>query len=91
MAPWSQCPTHQIFLFEDCSVGALHCEHWCFLGIGTSDTYGELLGVFIHHWPEEPALPDFGLCAEYSVMASIRCCMASFNDLHPLRRWHTPP
>jgi hypothetical protein len=23
-----------------------------------------LFGVFVHHWPEEPALPDFGLCAE---------------------------
>jgi hypothetical protein len=29
----------------------------------------ELLGVLIHRWLEEPALPDFGLCAEYSIMA----------------------
>ena len=41
----------------------------------------ELLGVFIHCWPEEPALLDFGLCAEYYVMASVWCCMAFLDDL----------
>ena len=24
----------------------------------------EFFGVFVHCWPEEPALLDFGLCAE---------------------------
>ena len=32
----------------------------------------EFFGVFVHHWPEEPALLDFGLCAEYFVMSSVR-------------------
>jgi hypothetical protein len=35
--PWCQCPTHQIFLFEGCSGGALHCELWCLLETGTSN------------------------------------------------------
>ena len=43
MAPWSQCPTHQIFLFEDCSGGALHCERWCLLPAGISDTIERIL------------------------------------------------
>jgi hypothetical protein len=29
----------------------------------------EFFGVFIHHWPEESALLDFGLSVEYSVVA----------------------
>ena len=40
MAPWSQCPTHQIFQFEGCSGGALHWEKWCHLAAGISDTFG---------------------------------------------------
>ena len=51
----------------------------------------ELLGVLVHRWPEEPTLPDFCFCVEYSIMASIRCCMASFNDLYPSRCWHASP
>jgi hypothetical protein len=49
----------------------------------------ELLGVFVHRRLEEPALPDFGLCAEYSVMASVQRCMASLDDLQSFRRWYT--
>jgi hypothetical protein len=51
----------------------------------------EFFGVFIHDRLEEPTLPDLGLCVEYSVMASIRCCMAFFYDLHPFCHWYTPP
>ena len=32
----------------------------------------ELLGVFVHRRPEEPAFPDFVLRVEYSVMASVQ-------------------
>ena len=31
----------------------------------------EFFGVFVHHRLEETALPDLGLCAEYSVKASV--------------------
>jgi hypothetical protein len=50
----------------------------------------EFFGAFVHHRSEEPALQDLGSCVEYSVMASIRCCMAFFHDLHPICRWYTP-
>ena len=42
----------------------------------------EFFGVFVHRWPEEPALPDFGLCAEYSIMSSVRCCLAILDVPH---------
>ena len=51
----------------------------------------ELLSVLVHRCLEESALPDFGLCAEHSVMATVRSCMASFNDLQPLHCWHASP
>jgi hypothetical protein len=51
----------------------------------------ELLGVFVHRWPEEPVLPDFGLHAEYSVMASVRRCMAFLDDLQSFYHWYISP
>ena len=51
----------------------------------------EFFGVLIHRQPEEPTLLDFGLCAEYSVMASVRCCMAFLDDLYSFYCWHIPP
>jgi hypothetical protein len=35
----------------------------------------EFFGVVIHGWPVESTLPDLGLCAEHSIMASIWCRM----------------
>lgn len=69
-------------------------------GIASSDTSlqltlltpsNEVFGVIIHRCLEESALPDFGLCVEYSVMASIRCCMEFLNDLQAFYHWYTPP
>ena len=51
----------------------------------------EFFGVFIHHWLEESALLDFDLCEEYSIVASVWCCMEFFNDLKTFRCWYTPP
>jgi hypothetical protein len=51
----------------------------------------ELLGVLVYRQPEEPALPDFGLCAEYSVIASVRCCVAFLDDLQSFCHWYTSP
>ena len=42
----------------------------------------EFFGVFVHRWPEEPGLPNFGLSAEYSIVASIRSFMELFDDLY---------
>ena len=50
----------------------------------------EFFGVFVHCWPEESALLDFGLCAECSIVASMRGCMALSDDLDTLHRGHTP-
>ena len=50
----------------------------------------EHLGVLVHRWPEESALPNFGLSAECSVVASIRSCMVLCDDLYTLRRGHAP-
>ena len=50
----------------------------------------EFFGVLVHRRPEEPTLPDLGLCAECSVMASVRCCMVFSYDLHPFYRWYAP-
>jgi hypothetical protein len=41
----------------------------------------ELLGVLVHRRLEESTLPDLGLCAEYSVVASVRCRVVFLNDL----------
>ena len=51
----------------------------------------EFFGVFIHRRPEESILPDFGLCAECPIMASVWCCMAFLNNLHAFHHRHAPP
>jgi hypothetical protein len=61
------------------------------LQLAFSTPLDEFLGVFVHCWLEEPALLYFGLCAEYSVMASVRCCMAFFNDVQSFCHWYTSP
>ena len=50
----------------------------------------EFFGVFVHRWPEESALPDFGLSAECSIVTSISGRMALFNDLYTLCHGHAP-
>jgi hypothetical protein len=50
----------------------------------------EFFGVFVRRRPEESALPDFGFSVECSIMASVRSCMALFNDLYILCHGHTP-
>jgi len=56
-------------------------------------------GVFVHRWPDEPALPNLGLSVEYSVVglsveysvvASVWSCMALFDDLYTLHHRHAP-
>ena len=61
-----------------------------FLYLAFSTPLYEFFGVFIHRWPEESALPDFGLSAECSIVAPIWGCMALFDDLYTLRRGHAP-
>jgi hypothetical protein len=51
----------------------------------------ELLGVLVHCWPEESTLPDFGLCAKYSIVASVRSRVTFFNNPHSFCRRYTPP
>jgi hypothetical protein len=50
----------------------------------------EFFGVFVHRWLEESALPEFGLSAGCSIVASVWSCMAFFNDLYPLCHRHAP-
>ena len=50
------------------------------LQLAFSTPLDEFYGVFIHRRSEESALLDFGLCAEYYVMASVWCCMAFLDD-----------
>jgi len=51
----------------------------------------EFFGVFVHRWPEEPALLDFGLRVEYSAMAFVQRCMASLDDLQTFHHGYTSP
>jgi len=91
MVPWSQCPIHYTAPLEGCNVGALRYERWCSRAANILTPSDEFFSVFIHRGPEESALTDLCLCAKYSVMASIWCCMTSFYDLHPFCRWHASP
>ena len=51
----------------------------------------EVLRVLIHRRPEESALPDFGLSAEGSIVASVWCRVALFDDFLSFGCWYTPP
>jgi hypothetical protein len=51
----------------------------------------EFLGVLIHRRPEESTLPDFGLCAEYSVVAFVWCRVTFLDDLQFFYHRYTPP
>jgi hypothetical protein len=51
----------------------------------------EFFGVFVHYRLEEPALPNFGLCAKYFIVAFVWCYMAFFYDLLPFCRWYASP
>ena len=61
------------------------------LQLAFSTPSDEFLGVFVHLRLDESTLPDFGLCAEYSIMASVRCYMALLDDLQAFHRWYTSP
>jgi hypothetical protein len=47
----------------------------------------EFFGVVIHGWPVESTLPDLGLCAEHSIMASIWCRMTFSRWFAILQLW----
>jgi hypothetical protein len=51
----------------------------------------EFLSVLIHRQLEESTLPDFGLGAEYSIVASVWCRVTFLDDLQSFYRRYTPP
>jgi hypothetical protein len=51
----------------------------------------EFFGVIIHRRSIESTLPDFGLCAEYSVMTSVWCRVTFLNDLPSINYWYASP
>ena len=61
------------------------------LELALSTPLDELLAVLVHLWLEEPVLLDFGLCAEYSIMASVWCYMAFLDILQSFCHWYTSP
>jgi hypothetical protein len=71
-----------------------HCiaSYDVYLKLALLTTPDEFLGVLIQHRldSEESTLLDFGLCAEYSVVASVWCRVTFLDDLQSFCRQYTP-
>jgi hypothetical protein len=70
-----------------------HCIASCdvSLKLALSTPPDKFLSVLIHRRPEESTLPDFGLCVEYSVVASVWCRVTFIDDLQSFCHRYTPP
>jgi hypothetical protein len=51
----------------------------------------EFFGVVLHGWIVESTLPDLGLCAEHSIMASVWSRMTFLDDLPSFSCGYTSP
>jgi hypothetical protein len=62
-----------------------------FMLLASDTSYDKLFCILIHHWLEESALPDLGMCTEWSIVSSIGWCMTSIYDLCGFNHWDTSP
>src|SRR6185312_1579302 len=55
--------------------------------LASSTSSDKFFCILAHHWPEESALPDLGMCTECSVVSSIGRRMTSFYDFCGFNHW----